>query len=145
MIRVARTVSGLRLALVTGATAVSLAAHVQPSTVDRIVSNTVFEADAGSLAAFASADGRFVAFYSWATNLVAGETNHRADAFVRDRQTGELSRESLSVMGGEGDDSSFNPSISGDGRVVAFVSAASNLVPDDANDFADVFVRQRLP
>jgi hypothetical protein len=90
-----------------------------------------------------SADGRFVAFSSSATNLVPGDTNGLTDVFVRDRQTGTTERVSVSSTGGEADQSSRSPSISADGRYVSFDSTASNLVDGDTNGFLDVFVHDR--
>lgn len=87
-----------------------------------------------------SADGRFVAFESWARNLVRDDTNDWMDVFVHDRQTGQTSRVSVSSYGAEGNDMSFTPSISADGRYVAFASEADNLIPDDTNIVMDVFV-----
>ena len=88
-----------------------------------------------------SADGRYVAFESSATNLVAGDTNSASDIFLRDRQTGTTIRVSVAADGSEADGSSWSASISADGRYVAFASAATNLVPGDTNGVADVFVR----
>ncbi len=90
-----------------------------------------------------SADGRFVAFYSEATNLVSGDTNGTADVFVRDLETGTTERVSLSGDGVQGNGASLYPSISPDGRFVAFHSYAANLVPNDTNEAADVFVHDR--
>jgi Tol biopolymer transport system component len=90
-----------------------------------------------------SAGGRFVAFYSDASNLVAGDTNGTTDVFVRDRRTGTTSRVSVRSNGDQPNDGSFTPSISADGRYVAFQSDASNLVPGDTNGEADVFVHNR--
>ncbi len=90
-----------------------------------------------------SADGRFVAFLSYATNLVAGDTNGVADIFVRDRATGTTERVSVDSAGAAGNGSSFEGSISVDGRFVAFDSAATNLVAGDTNGVADIFVRDR--
>jgi Tol biopolymer transport system component len=90
-----------------------------------------------------SADGRFAAFYSDASNLVAGDTNAARDVFVRDLQTGETTRVSVSSSGTEANGDSFAPAISSDGRYVAFSSGASNLVDGDTNDANDVFVRDR--
>ena len=90
-----------------------------------------------------SADGRCVAFVSSATNLVAGDTNGIDDAFVRDRWTGITERISVASSGLEADGGSSALSISADGRYVAFVSSATNLVPGDTNHTADVFVRDR--
>ncbi len=90
-----------------------------------------------------SADGRYVAFQSQATNLVPGDTNGANDVFVHDRQTGTTERVSLDSAGMQGNAFSGYPSISGDGRYVAFVSFAGNLVPGDTNGHYDVFVRDR--
>lgn len=90
-----------------------------------------------------SADGRFAAFYSDASNLVAGDKNGARDVFVNDRQTGETTRMSVDSSGAEANDDSFAPKISADGRFVTFSSAASNLVSGDTNGVNDVFVRDR--
>ncbi|MFI5364832.1 MAG: TolB family protein [Candidatus Binatia bacterium] len=90
-----------------------------------------------------SADGRFVAFKSVASNLVPNDNNGVADVFVRDRLMGTTERVSVNTRGGDSDGASFPPSIDYAGRFVAFGSEADNLVPHDANDFSDVFVRDR--
>jgi Tol biopolymer transport system component len=90
-----------------------------------------------------SADGRFVAFYSYASNLVAGDTNDNFDVFVHDRTTGQTSRVSAASDGDQANHSSYDPSISADGRYVAFESGASNLVAGDTNGAGDVFVHDR--
>ena len=92
-----------------------------------------------------SADGRFVAFQSDASNLVPGDTNGAADVFVRDRQTGTTRRVSLGPGGAQaGGDNCCSPvALSADGRFIAFESKAANLVPGDTNLAADVFVRDR--
>ncbi|TAH35937.1 MAG: calcium-binding protein [Planctomycetota bacterium] len=87
-----------------------------------------------------SADGRFVAFYSYASNLVPGDTSGVYDVFVHDRQTGQTTRVSVDAAGVQGNRGSYDPTISADGRFVAFESEASNLVPDDTNSRYDVFV-----
>jgi len=89
-------------------------------------------------------DGRFVAFDSWEPDLVPGDTNNSFDVFVRDRATGALERISVSSAGVQGDDWSLAPSISSDGRLVAFDSFAGNLVAGDTNFDFDVFVRDRV-
>ena len=99
------------------------------------------EGNAESRTPALSADGRFVAFASDATNLVAGDTNLDSDVFVRDRQTGVTRRVSLGPGGVQSNGFSFEPALSPDGRFVAFVANASNLVPGDTNDTWDVFVR----
>jgi TolB protein len=92
-----------------------------------------------------SADGRQVAFHSFASNLVPGDSNELGDVFVRHLQTGTTSRVSLTSSGTEVDNSSDAPAISGDGRYVAFVSHGTNLVPDgDFNGWEDIYVRDRV-
>ena len=88
-----------------------------------------------------SADGRYVAFNSYATNLVRGDTNGGLDVFIRDIQTGTTTFVSVASDGTQGDDYSGGPSISADGRYVAFDSHADNLVSGDTNQTNDVFVR----
>src|SRR5260221_244418 len=90
-----------------------------------------------------SADGRFVAFISSATNLVSGDTNANNDVFVHDRQSGTTERASVATDGTQANFYSRLPSISADGRFVAFLGNASNLVPGDTNGWADVFVLDR--
>jgi Tol biopolymer transport system component len=90
-----------------------------------------------------SADGRFVAFQSLASNLVAADTNAKGDVFVRDRQNGTLELVSVDASGAQGDGNSFAPAISGDGRFVAFNSRATNLVAGDTNGLIDTFVHDR--
>jgi len=91
-----------------------------------------------------SADGRFVAFQSLASDLVAADTNGVYDIFVRDRQSGTTRRMSLSSNGEQAVLDCEAPSISGDGRYVAFHSKSSNLVPGDTNGWEDIFVRDRV-
>jgi Tol biopolymer transport system component len=91
-----------------------------------------------------SADGRFVAFSSRATNLVSGDTNGMRDVFVRDRQTGQTSRVSVATNGGQANSDSGASAISADGRYIAFVSSARNLVPEDIYQGSEIFVRDRL-
>ena len=88
-----------------------------------------------------SANGRFVAFYSSATNLVAGDTNGLQDVFRHDRQTGTTVRVSVATGGAQAaGQGSFGPFISSDGRFVGFYSGATNLVPGDTNGVSDVFI-----
>src|SRR6185295_6291817 len=89
-----------------------------------------------------SADGRFVAFTSWATNLISGNTTAQ-DAFVRDRQTGTTELVSVDSSGLEANGPTWVTSISTDGRYVVFESDATNLDPNDFNHTSDVFVRDR--
>lgn len=91
-----------------------------------------------------SADGRFIAFESVASNLVAGDTNGYADVFVRDRLARTTRRVSVGAGGRQSDRESMFPAISANGRYVAFLSVATNLIPGDNNAVADVFVRDRV-
>ena len=90
-----------------------------------------------------SFDGRYVTFDSWATNLVANDTNDEPDVFVHDRQTGQTERVSVSNDGTQGNKTSEDASISGDGNYVVFRSRADNLVSDDTNNTTDIFVHNR--
>jgi Tol biopolymer transport system component len=97
-----------------------------------------------SLSPSMSADGRFVAFQSSSANLVAADTNGKVDIFLRDRQGGTTRRMSLSSSDEQADQDCVDPSMSADGRFLAFSSAATNLVPGDTNAAVDIFVRDRL-
>jgi Tol biopolymer transport system component len=100
------------------------------------------QGDASSRGPAMSADGRYVAFQSDATNLVAGDTNVAGDVFVRDRRAGTTIRVNVSVRGAQADGPTYqSPVMNGDGRYVAFVSLATNLVPGDTNGLEDLFVR----
>ena len=96
-----------------------------------------------SASAAVSANGRYVAFESAANNLVAGDTNGDLDVFVRDRQSGTTERVSVSTGGAQGNAESFSPTISANGRYVAFESLASTLVAGDSNGAYDIFVHDR--
>ena len=107
------------------------------------------ESDFNSVAI--SRHGRFVAFDSYATNLVPHDTNTVCDAdgcfgsdiFVRDRLTGKTERVNVSSSSTQANGNSYYPSITGDGRFIAFASDANNLVPGDTNSTRDAFVRDR--
>jgi Tol biopolymer transport system component len=88
-----------------------------------------------------SGNGRFVAFESEASNLVANDNNSRADIFMRDMTNSSIVCVSVTPSGGNSNDTSMNPRISRDGRLVAFESLATNLVAGDTNQGRDVFVR----
>ncbi|ANY82430.1 hypothetical protein BB934_29470 (plasmid) [Microvirga ossetica] len=92
-----------------------------------------------------SADGRYITYTSDASNLVSGDTNGALDVFVFDQQTRTTTRVSMASDGTEGNGPAGSgiPSISADGRYVAYVGASTNLVPGDTNDTADVFVFDR--
>lgn len=101
-----------------------------------------FESDGFSGNPGISADGRYVVFESKGTTLVGAgqDTNGFSDIFVHDRTTRQTTRVSVGAGGVQGNDHSFTPSISRDGRIVAFWSLADNLVANDTNGVADVFV-----
>ncbi|MBI4880298.1 MAG: PD40 domain-containing protein [Planctomycetes bacterium] len=90
-----------------------------------------------------SRKGRFVAFSSWATNLVLGDSNAKSDIFVYQSETGVITRASVATGGAQAAESSFHPAISESGRYVAFESSAENLVLGDNNAKDDIFVHDR--
>ncbi len=100
------------------------------------------EGDDESVHAAISADGRFVAFESAATNLVAKDTNGASDVFVRDRKTRTTERVSVAKGGVEANDASGFPALSADGRYVAFQSVAPNLAPGSPR-LSRIYVRDR--
>jgi Tol biopolymer transport system component len=115
---------------------------LQTGTTTRVsLGPALIQANGSSLEPSISNDGRFVAFYSDATNLVAGDTNAATDVFVRDRQAGTTVRASVASAGTQGNDGSDSATISGNGRFVAFSSVASNLVASETTGTYDVFVR----
>ncbi len=119
----------------------------QTGTTERVsVGSGGAQANSDSDHAAMSADGRYIAFVSNASNLVAGDTNGAPDIFVRDRQAGTTERANVNSSGGQTTVGYLigNPSISADGRFVAFSSDADNLVPKDTNGLADMFVHDRL-
>jgi hypothetical protein len=111
------------------------------------VSSNEVQGDSFSYSPSLTPDLRYVAFASWATNLVSGDTNgpypDGSDVFVRDRQNGTTERVSVDSSGAQANDQSAGPAISADGRYVAFHSLASNLVGGDTNGTYDIFVRDR--
>jgi Tol biopolymer transport system component len=91
-----------------------------------------------------SADGRFVAFNSTESNLVVGDTNATSDTFIYDRLSHQTTRVCVDSAGNQGNGDSRSPSLSADGRFVAFMSASTNLVTGDTNGAWDIFVHDRL-
>jgi hypothetical protein len=106
-------------------------------------SSTGGPADGSSAGVTLSPHGRYVAFNSWADNLVAGDANGVADVFVTDRRVGATTLVSVSSGGEQGNGDSFGPLFASGARFVAYQSEASNLVGNDTNGFADVFVSDR--
>ena len=120
---------------------------------DQVVNNSWWMVGSHQIAI--SADARFVAFCSAATNLVTGDTNSRRDVFVHDCETGVTERVSVSSSGEQGNGASGGDpnqlygyaaglDITADGRFVAFESVATNLVADDPTESADIYIRDRL-
>ncbi len=107
------------------------------------VSSTGRQGNGDTWAEAIRGDGRYVAFSSWASTLVRGDSNGTLDAFVHDRVTGRTSRVSISTTGLQGNGASQAAGVSDDGRSVAFESEARNLVPGDTNASQDIFVRDR--
>lgn len=101
------------------------------------------EPDGPSSDAKISSDGRYVAFVSEASNLIPGDNNGYADVFLYEVESGEIRLVSVAEDGVQGDDRSLQPSISGDGRFVAFVSLADNLHEGDSNGVSDVYLFDR--
>lgn len=99
------------------------------------------QTDSTSSSPSISADGRYVAFLSNATNLVANDNNNASDIFVYDRQSSTITRVSVTAAGVEALGASYSPALSADGNYVAFVSDAANLIPSDTNNVSDVFLK----
>ncbi len=105
------------------------------------------QANGSSTRAAISGDGRYIIFYSSATNLVTGDTNGFTDLFGFDLQTNVTERLSVATDGTQANNQPFTngpPAVSGDGRYAAFFCEATNLVPSDGNIYTDVFVRDRV-
>ena len=119
-----------------------------PITLVSVSTAGVAGSDSSEFAAV-SDNGRYVAFVSYAGNLIANDTNTESDVFLRDMQTGMTSRVSVSTagsegVGGAGGNGSYYPAISGNGRYVAFEGEPINFVPDDTNGVYDIFLRDTV-
>jgi Tol biopolymer transport system component len=88
-----------------------------------------------------SPDGKRIAFYSFANNLVPNDTNHEADVFVKDLVSGVVERVSTTSNGAEATGSTLWPAWGPDEDRIAFVSEATDLVPNDTNGDRDIFVK----
>ena len=106
-------------------------------------STTGVQGDSASWFPSISADGRWVAFQSLASNLVPGDTNDVIDVFVRDNLTKKVARVSIWDDGTQGNGHSELPSISDDGRRIVFASEATNLSSDDTNGELDIYFHDR--
>ncbi len=101
------------------------------------------QSNGASLYPAISGDGRYVAFQSAASNLVAGDSNRQTDIFVRDMQSGRTERVSVSSSGAQASGRSGYPDLSDDGRYVIFISKARNLASGKSNSFDDLFMHDR--
>ncbi|HVZ94756.1 MAG TPA: hypothetical protein VG797_09625 [Phycisphaerales bacterium] len=142
-----RTMLTLAMCVATATAARDAAAQVQAMTRVSVATGGA-QGNGRSEVPALSADGRFVAFYSDASNLVPDDTNHAGDIFIHDRQTQQTVRVSVATGGVQGNFWSQEvahqaPNISADGRFVAFHSYASNLVPGDTNNVDDIFIHDR--
>ncbi len=117
-------------------------AHAAPSTSRVSVTNAGGQANGASATPAVNVDGTVIAFSSSATNLVSGAG--AGQIYVRDKVQGRTDLVSKRAGGTAGNASSVDPAISGDGRLVAFQSRASNLVTGDTNAVSDVFVHDRF-
>lgn len=139
---VAFTSSATNLAAGTAANSVGVFVRdLQTGTTRRVaVWGTQDQVHMGDLTTSMSGTGRYVAFVSYAANLVKGATNHAADVFVRDLKTGTIRRASLSAMGGQNGQFSSDPVISGNGRYVLFSSIDMGL-PAGVSGPSEIYVR----
>ena len=140
-----RTATVVALAAMAGPLVPAAGAAAPPAPGDLVLVSASADGRPGDgLSSFglsASADGRYVAFASMATNLHPEDTDQTVDVFVKDLQTGTVHLASQNADGRKGNALSTRPSISADGQRVAFISAAGNLDPDDTDGYADVYVK----
>jgi len=134
------------LSMLTGAAlAAATLAQAETGDIDLITASYASGRAVGGNTAFIpdslSDDGRFVLFFSNSGELVPNDTNGHEDLFVRDRVAGKTTRVNVSSSGAVANGPLGAASISGDGRYVVFASAATNLVPNDTNGKADIFLR----
>lgn len=117
--------------------------NIKTAAVTRVSTNSQgVEANGESFTASISANGRYVAFTSAATNLVDGDSNANADIFVKDLKTGAVTRASTNSQGQQANNgNSYSAVISPNGRYVVFESDATNLVDNDTNASFDIFLK----
>jgi Tol biopolymer transport system component len=119
--------------------------QVSGNTARASVDSSDFDGNGPSIDGSISDDGRFVAFTSYASNLVVGDTNSAGDVFLRDRVAGTTQRISLSSAGVQGNNVSMASMVAPNGSITVFSSLANNLVGGDSNNVEDVFVRDLTP
>ena len=136
------TVHIVRASLGADAVEVELSIEVRELYFTELVSRADDATPANNSSSDPAADfsGRHVAFTSFASNLVPGDTNGHNDVFVRDLFLGSTRRVSVSSAGAQANETSFSPAVSRTGRWVAFSSFATTLVAGDTNAFEDVFL-----
>lgn len=127
---------------------------MQTGTIKLVSANNAGEQGNGSsYGPSISADGRYVAFWSAASNLVNNDTQicgnaqfsyNCEDVFLKDIQTGDVKLISSNTLGHQANEASSLPTITADGRYVAFLSSASNLTPTDRDSSGDVFLKDTL-
>jgi len=118
--------------------------HISSEKIELVsVNSEGIQGNAPSSFPVVSSNGRYVAFESDATNLVADDTKNYVDVFVHDRETRETTRVSLSSTGKQLNSSSYGASISGDGRYVVYASDSRSVVSGDTNKVTDVFFHDR--
>lgn len=113
---------------------------------DRVLGITRIVSDGGQFEsghASISQDGQFVAFESWSENWLSTDQNGWLDVYVRDLAFGGFELVSVDSAGNQGNRASRNPSISADGRFVAFDSRAHLAAADTDFDLSDVYLRDR--
>ena len=101
------------------------------------------DGESGGFGSAISANGRWIAFASAASNLVPGDTNGEPDIFLHDAANGTTTRVSVATGGTQANGDSFLPALSANGRYIVFTSDASNLVANDANGALDIFLHDR--
>ncbi len=138
---------GAHIFFVTNATVLIFDNELTPSGGIRVASLATNGATGNNSSPFAvpSADGRFVAFQSFAEDLVTGDANGREDVFIINTTNGALALVSADVTGtNSGNKISFDPRISTDGRFVAFYSESTNLVTGALNPYGDIYLRDTI-
>lgn len=139
-----RIISGFLLVVSMASTNGSLPAHAAGVVTRVSVDTNEMQANAISYVGDISADGRFVAFDSEATNLVPNDTNGVGDVFLRDLHLGTTVPVSVTVTGEQTNGGGGAPSISADGRFVAFETGSTNFIPGDTNGFGDIYLKDML-
>ena len=137
-------IAATALALVFGFASAATAAPLLGTTTRISVDSAGAQGNDSSVGPAVSGDGRYITYFSDASNLVIGDTNGARDVFLFDTITAVTTRISVDSAGAQGNEDSSEPSVSGDGRYITYRSTASNLVVGDSNNEADVFLFDRI-